>query len=242
MKFINVVFIHGIGGNKVYAHKTMYQNLQDALGPEYLINALPVRYLKAINQNQEENFDIMYSGKDKKWLKILKKLRNAFLNSFGDAVSIYHDKETYRRVMLEIDKALKQAAMNEHPTIVISQSLGCQLFSCYMYDAAKRNYYSEQQKSVNLWISTGCNIRAFTHGLSFRKIHAFFPPNKDFKWLNFWNWGDIMGYPMRTLSPSYHSLITKDIHVGGGLPILSHTKYDESNKVIKNIVKAIKAL
>nr|VFK09841.1 MAG: hypothetical protein BECKLPF1236A_GA0070988_100287 [Candidatus Kentron sp. LPFa]VFK25688.1 MAG: hypothetical protein BECKLPF1236C_GA0070990_100248 [Candidatus Kentron sp. LPFa] len=56
--------------------------------------------------------------------------------------------------------------------------------------------------------TTGCNIPIFVGGHS--EIKAIEPPTSDFKWLNFYNRYDVLGWPLEPVSKSYKKLV-KDV-------------------------------
>ena len=75
MKTINVIHIHGIGGDKKNSHQLMIKNIRKELPKNIKLRIFPVKYLIDINKNQEENYNNMNQGKDKKRLRPFGKLR-----------------------------------------------------------------------------------------------------------------------------------------------------------------------
>ena len=67
------------------------------------------------------------------------------------------------------------------------------------------------------------------------------------KWLNFYDADDVLGYPLKPISPDYAARVTEDIEINvGGLftswnPI-SHTQYWSDEDFIDPVVKLIRAI
>jgi len=241
MKTINVLFIHGIGGDKTHAHETMLKNLRAKLPKNLEITPFAVNYLSYSNYNQEENFQRMLGAENGKYMKRLKFVRKLFLSSFGDALGIYADRGIYNQVMENIDYGVRRLVkLNpKAPTIVISQSLGCQMFSCYMWDKQRNESINPK---INMWFSTGNNMRGFFHSRNYLQVVPFDRPTPNFKWINFFSWSDLLlGYHMTGINKAYDRLLTQDVHVKG-IPFLSHSRYDDSNKVIKTIVSELEKI
>lgn len=239
MKTINVIHIHGIGGDKKNSHQLMIKNIRKELPKNIKLRIFPVKYLIDINKNQEENYNNMNQGKDKKRLRPFGKLRKFVLNFLGDALTVHYTQKEYEAVKKQIHTAIL-LSNNGNETAVVSQSLGCHLFSSYMWDTQKIVKKSKLSH-LKIWFSTGNNMRVFFHGISPRKITPFKKPCEHFKWFNFWNWGDLLGYPMKNINDTYNELHTKDIHVKG-VPIISHSRYNRKKKVYGKIAKELAGL
>ena len=226
--------LHGIGGDKSSSHEKIIENIRKKLDKDIKLNVKAVKYLNTLNSNQEIMLKDM--GKIGKM-----KSRILFLGSFGDAISIYANTKLYLEVMEKVKLGLEYLQTNypNRPTAVYTQSLGCQIFSCYMWD--NRNNYSDKEKNIKAWFSTGNNMRGFFSGVPKEEIRPFPKPSPSFKWFNFWNRGDVLGYPMENINREYDCLLTKDIKVWG-LPIISHVNYNKKKKVYKKVAAIINDL
>ncbi|MGR9101277.1 MAG: hypothetical protein ACU826_11990 [Gammaproteobacteria bacterium] len=70
-------------------------------------------------------------------------------------------------------------------------------------------------KSLQRLYTTGCNIPIYVSGI--KKIVAINPPSPNFKWQNFIDVDDVLGWPLKP-SPSYdHLVIDIPVSAGGGM-------------------------
>lgn len=237
------------------------------------------------NYHKETNQERVWSSLSKEWdqeypkpIRDLRRffrfgisslLRKFFLYSFGDAVtyqwqqnkhnSVYY--KVHEEIKFSMDKLYKNLAPGS-PVVIIAQSLGCHVISNYIYDAQKSLGIWEGKKpdpfhkfeSLKLIMTTGCNIPLFVSG--FEDILAFEKPNTEFKWYNFYDRDDILGWPIKQLTSEetkarqpedsnayYDAVVTKDIEIKTGLnPVSAHTRYwkdrgflDPAAEFIKNL-------
>ncbi|HEX8454020.1 MAG TPA: hypothetical protein VF647_18180 [Longimicrobium sp.] len=192
-------------------------------------------------------------------------LRKFFLYYFSDATTyvgrpdpadaVYRKVHHYIRGRLD---ALREKLGGEDgPTVVIAHSLGCQVISDYIWDAAKGIGIwhggapaTEFQRlgTARYLLTCGCNIPLFVSGLP--KIVAIERPNPRFRWINFFDRDDVLGWPLKPLSDgfdrSYARTVDEDreINVGGikGLTPLSHTEYWKSAAFTSPVAKLIEEL
>lgn len=157
------------------------------------------------------------------------------------------------------------------PLIVLAHSLGGTIISDYIWDRQKlwndpaddplsTNDF-EAMKTLSAIITFGCNIPIFS--LAYNPIEAIkFPPaakdlekyfpsgtepekiKKATKWINFYDSDDILGYPLKDLSPSYKKAVNKDLPVNVGSILtswnpISHSDYWTDNDFTKPVTKAI---
>ncbi|OON64001.1 hypothetical protein B0920_11850 [Massilia sp. KIM] len=122
------------------------------------------------------------------------------------------------------------------PVVFLAQSLGCQVLSSYLYDAQKaaagkpvgagiwRNIDAWAQATYNRTltaseksflgggscaglVTTGCNIPIFVAAHKEMHIIPIAPPTPLFKWINFYDPDDALGWPLQPLSPGYRALV-----------------------------------
>lgn len=190
------------------------------------------------------------------------KLRQFFLYGFGDAGSLEYsgrnDKVTYLKVQKQIQTALKHAYLdfdkdNSKPVVIIAQSLGCQVISNYLWDAQKdKNIFENTDsidpnlldflrlKSLKQLVTTGCNIPLFIGGIKNRQ--CFGKPNDQFKWDNYYDPDDVLGWPLKQLGPSFNIVNDHDINAGGVLTSwnpFSHGKYWSDSDVIRPLANTL---
>lgn len=106
-----------------------------------------------------------------------------------------------------------------------------------------------RMQSLKGFYTLGCNIPIFVAG--HKKIEAIKPPMEEFKWYNLYDKDDVLGWPLKSLSPSYEELVEDiQINVGRGLLSklfkswnpLSHGQYWQDKNVIGHISDNIKQI
>jgi hypothetical protein len=171
-----------------------------------------------------------------------KELREFLLFGFSDAASLESSRNeangVYVQAQLQIIAALRSAyaELGGQPgkVLIVAQSLGGQLLSNYVWDAQHpgrngvwRNiadYVTADApelsflrlNSLHRLFTTGCNIPIFVAG--YGNITPIAPPNPQFRWFNFYDADDVLGWPLQPLSPAYEMLV-EDIpsNVGQGI-------------------------
>lgn len=273
-KTIALVTIHGMGDTEEDYYVEFYNQIRKSLRKttwdKVIFNAL--YYQDILQGNQEDVFNRMRDQID--WMK----LRKFLLYGFSDAASLEYKKNeigspyflTQEMIMQSMDKIFDESGQKEIPVIVLAQSLGCQVISNYIWDSdperqATDGIWSVQlndgvskgsprdsfrrMRSLQRFYTTGCNIPIFVSG--HKKIEAIRSPTPSFKWRNFFDEDDVLGWPLRPLSPSYDLLVEDiSINAGGGVigtivqswNPLSHGQYWTDSEVIGQISSAIKEL
>ena len=99
-------------------------------------------------------------------------------------------------------------------------------------------------KSLVRFFTTGCNIPLFIGGHSEQNIQAIASPNPPtFRWLNYYDKDDVLGWPLEELDESYEKLVEdNEIRVGNlfiGWTPFSHGKYWSDNSFINPLVNEI---
>jgi len=190
------------------------------------------------------------------------KLRQFFLFGFGDAASLeysaHNNKIKYLEVQKEIQNALSHAYLDfnqdkSKPVIIIAQSLGCQVISNYLWDAQNNKYIFKNTggvdpnkldflrlKSMHNLVTTGCNIPLFISGISDRQ--SFKKPNPKFKWDNYYDPDDVLGWPLKQLGKSFTIVNDHHINAGGVFTSwnpFSHGGYWSDNDVIRPLANTL---
>ena len=122
------------------------------------------------------------------------------------------------------------------PVVFLAQSLGCQVLSSYIYDAQKaaegRPVGAGIWRNIDAWarqtyrrsltasersflgagscaglVTTGCNIPIFVAAHKEMHIIPIRPPTSLFKWINFYDPDDALGWPLQPLSAGYRTLV-----------------------------------
>ena len=166
--------------------------------------------------------------------------------------------------------AVRSEMEGDVPVVAIAQSLGGPLLSCYLYDAQKvgaggsgagmwRNIdafapritghatpLTRDEKrflagaSLAGIVTTGCNIPIFVAAHKKMDIRAIMPPSIGFRWLNFYDRHDPLGWPLQPLGGGYEVLVEdREINAARGLldwlksfTPMSHLAYWEDDNVV----------
>ena len=100
-------------------------------------------------------------------------------------------------------------------------------------------------KRVARLITTGCNIPLFVAGRDEEKIKPIKPLNDAFKWLNYYDKDDVLGWPLSQLSPAYaEAVVDKQMNAGffAGLTPLSHVHYWRDRTFLKALGNELRKL
>lgn len=272
-KTLALLTIHGMGDTPKDYYAEFYDLIKKAVGKTTWNQVVfkSLYYQDILQGSQAEIFNRMRDQID--WMK----LRKFLLYGFSDAASLEYKKDAPRSPYFETQKAILQAmdsvfdevGQTAVPVIIIAQSLGCQVISSYIWDAqqtkASAGIWSapladgvtdgspqdrfRRMQTVQRLYTTGCNIPILVAG--HKNIQAISPPSQGFKWHNFFDEDDVLGWPLRPLSPSYAQLV-EDIAVnaGGGLigtivkswNPFSHGQYWTDSEVTKHLTSAIRQL
>jgi hypothetical protein len=273
-KKIALITIHGMGDTERDYYTEFYDQIKNSLGKAAWEKVIfkPLYYQDILQGNQEAIFNRMRHQID--WMK----LRKFLLFGFSDAASLEYKKDsvdspyflTQKMIMQTMDEIFEESGQKEIPVILLAQSLGCQVMSSYIWDAEpgrkvltgiwsmsgkdgvtqgspKDNF--RRMRSLQRFYTTGCNIPIFVSG--HKNIKAINPPTPSFKWHNFFDEDDVLGWPLKPLSPSYENLVQDiSINAGGGIfgavakswNPLSHDQYWSNSEVVGSISSAIKQL
>lgn len=188
--------------------------------------------------------------------------------------SAYEDAqlEIARKMLAVRNEMEKDGAL-----VVIAQSLGGQLFSSYLYDAQKASVgnrppgiwrdidafarritghtavlTADEKRflaggTVAALVTTGCNIPIFVAAYKRMKIVPIMPPTIGFRWLNFYDRHDALGWPLQPLGGGYEVLVEDhEINAGRGLldwlksfTPMSHLAYWEDDGIVEPLVSLL---
>lgn len=272
-KKLALLTLHGMGETLPNYYVEIHDMIRHAVGNSTWnkIAFQPLYYQDILQGSQAEIFGRMRDQID--WMK----LRKFLLYGFSDAASLEYRKdapgspyaETQKMILEAMDSVFEEVGQTAAPVIVVAQSLGCQVISSYIWDAQQPKPSSgvwsaplgdgvaagsvqdqfRRMQSVQRLYTTGCNIPIFVAG--HKNIAAIKRPSPGFKWHNFFDEDDVLGWPLRPLSPSYEQLVEDiPVNAGGGLlgtivkswNPFSHEQYWRDSEVIDHLARTIKAL
>jgi len=264
-KQLSIITIHGMGDTDRDYNQSLVQWLKQEIGTQRWDNDIHVEsvfYQDLLQGNQEDYWHRINQKYHLRW----DFLRRFMLYKFSDGASIEHslhaDMSLYlgvhRTISTAFDNSLNALGDADKPVIIIGHSLGCEQISNYIWDAERDlRFFSNDDwetpaqrdfrrlKSCKLFVSTGCNIPIFRVGMS--QPRRFSAPNDAFKWHNYFDVHDILGYPLKDMYRHDDTRWIEDrsIRVSGWFKRwtpLSHGQYWESRNVIKPIAQEIKRL
>ena len=166
------------------------------------------------------------------------------------------------------------------PVVFVAQSLGCQVLSSYIYDAQKalsgRPVGAGIWRNIDAWaetsfqrpltasektflaggtcaglVTTGCNIPVFVAAHREMHIIPIAPPTPLFKWINFYDPDDVLGWPLQPLSSGYRALVEdRAINASSGVASLllrswnpfAHNSYWDDAAVVDAIAGMLRRL
>lgn len=273
-KTVALITIHGMGDTERDYYVEFYDKIKKSLGEAAWAKVIfkDIYYQDVLQGNQEAIFNKMRQQID--WMK----LRKFLLFGFSDAASLEYNKHatsspyflTQKIILDAMDDIFDDSEEQSIPVIIIAQSLGCHIISSYLWDADSTRIPSvgvwsvsrddgvldgspkdqfRRMKSLRCLYTTGCNIPIFVAG--HKKIEAIHPPSPLFKWHNFFDEDDVLGWPLKPLSSSYESLVEDiSINAGGGLfgtiatswNPFSHGQYWADKEVVHHLAESIKRI
>lgn len=270
---IALITVHGMGETQTTYAYGLRAELERRLSKSVWSNLHieTVYYQDILQTNQEAYFD---AAKDKiDWKKLRRFMLYGFCDASSLETQKAGKTSPYFQTQDRIKTALFNAYQQigkSGKVIVLAQSLGGQVFSNYLWDAGKKAITGKDPahgvwaksnldptlpkaeddflrgKNVHRLVTTGCNIPLFVAGRSAAEIDAIAKPRPGFKWDNYYDEDDVLGWPLEPLSPSYKKLVADHKIDSGGLFAswnpLSHTKYWGDSTFLNALVKHIEAL
>lgn len=235
---VAIIYLHGQGSYKENSHEELINNIKDNIDFNVgLIKVFPVYYYSRIQENQNELIKRMDITRP----KVVAKIRDKIVSSFGDPSTIYHNKEEYDFVMQKIKEqfVLAQEYLGSSGHMVaMAHSLGTSLISNYLWDMQKAGIKYDKLK---LLVTTGSPSPVFISGKNIEDITPIDRPSPNFKWLNFWNAKDALSFRLQRVNNSYHRLV-KDIRCKKGFWFFAHSSYKSDKRVYKLLAKEIQYL
>ncbi|MDA3882989.1 MAG: hypothetical protein PF481_06870 [Bacteroidales bacterium] len=179
-------------------------------------------------------------------------LRKFVVEAFGDAVTFERNPEADDSPYKKVHRHIRDKVEEEHnlmiqdknaKLVIVAASMGVQVLSTYIWDADNGKGIFKNSpatpknnlRSLNYFVSIGCNLPLFVSGLPESKIVAFDKRNENFIWQNYYDKDDVLGWPLKQLSPSYN--MVEDFQINTGLYAGAHVRYWEDNDFTKPFVK-----
>lgn len=253
-KKLAILAIHGMGSTQTTFADPLRQHLSSILGPNQWnqIYFDKIYYQHLVQSHQEKVWEDMQRV-GLRWKRLRREMLYSFSDPATIAQGAGNPNSIYLHVQKTITAALTKARANlvdaDAPIVIIAQSLGGHVISNYIWDAQEHAkgkkvigtwHYDEQEllnagspqeidfmrmRTLRFLFTTGCNIPLFVAG--HKAIVAIDKPDplRDFDWINFYDRDDILGWPLKPLSPSYNALVTEDIDITVGSVLSSWTPF-----------------
>ena len=278
-KEVVVLAIHGMGDTSPDFAEDLQTKLAKKLSVNSWSNVYfdTIYYANVFQEHQSRLFNRIKSNDDVDWLSLRKFLLFGFSDAAGlerragEAGSAY---EKVQEIILDTLDRAYDAVRGSANVILAAHSLGCQVISNYIWDVQARNPQSgawkyggfedsptgtelekfRRLKTLKFLYFTGCNIPVFVAGIPQHKIKAIASTSKgySFKWKNFYDPDDPLGWPLKNLTvkkekQSYKYEVNEDIAINtGGLlknwNPLSHTTYWNDSDVLNQLTEDIESL
>ncbi|MCK4510793.1 hypothetical protein KAW64_03590 [bacterium] len=270
-KTLGVVVIHGMGSQGVGFARKMKDQINRHIEAKHQRDSKKIQWQSIYWANQVEQRELDYMSaataeNDLDWIRV----RKFVVTSFGDAVA-YRQRakrkgSVYRGIHKTVaegiaDLRTKLGASSDSakvPLIVLAHSLGGVIMSDYIWDMKVRRDAGkvkgldefEQLGTLVGIVTFGCNLPLFSFGSLVPEPIDFpgFALTPDLeakaKWLNYYDPDDVLGYPLKQISDLYRNVVTADIPIGVGGPILgwnpaAHCKYWTDNDFTKPVAEFI---
>ncbi|MBO1581678.1 chemotaxis protein [Bacillus sp. XF8] len=273
MQKIAVAIIHGIGNQDHDFAKEMERALREnfvekirgkTIDPSVQLVIAPVYWADVFEEREERLIECLVLNEELRY----KSLRQFIVRFFGDAIAYQLTKfgnDNYEEVHKRVRKSLKslmEEAGETAPLCIIGHSLGAVIASNYMYDLQQENenvqkYLNEltpleKGETFTLFYSLGTTIPLwslryvdFDQPIQVPSSKAkYYFPKVEGEWINFYDKDDILGYPLKLISPEYDEVVTEDQEVNVGSMMTSwnplcHSAYLVDRNVINSISDGI---
>ncbi len=272
-----VLAIHGMGDTSLDFADKLEAKLARRLGPLWSnVYFDKIFYADVFQSNQARLFSRIKANDEIDWIA----LRKFILYGFSDAAGFLRDadqkgsayEQVQDRVLDTLDRAYDMVGGSTN-IVLIAQSLGCEIISNFIWDAQAKSPKQgawryggfddspsgtgldkfRRFKTLKYLYFTGCNIPIFVAGIPQNKIKAIASKSKgyNFKWKNYFDPDDPLGWPLKNLNvknekQSYKFEVNEDNAINTGRLIkswnpLSHTTYWSDNDVIDPLANDIES-
>jgi len=260
-KKVGVLLVHGIGSvTDDFAHDTI-QQIRERLSGRGLnredIAWQSVHWAPLLSARESQLWVDLSAEHDLNWAK----LRKFFINALGTSTAYHSTRgqsgDFYDRVHGLVHASIMELrgklGGQDKPLVVMAHSLGSVIMSDYIWD--RQTGKDEERFGVSSFermetmaglVTLGSNIPLFTLDCAEVASIEFPPPElpekfrKRAKWLNLYDSDDVLGWPLKPLSPGYAEAVTEDmeVNVGNILPSwnpANHAGYWTDDSVIKPV-------
>ena len=269
-KTVGIAVIHGIGSQSeaqfnetVTALSSRVNQQVDALGGNSsLIAWQPIYWAYEIEKRQRT---FLQDASQENRLDYLW-LRRFVVSTLGDASAYLPVKgrtnidKTYDTIHAlvrhKISQLYRKLGHREQPLIILAHSLGSVIISNHVWDIQQGLSHGGDSNFENMSTLTGLftfgsTLPLFTFAYDPVRPIAFPPPElslarqQQARWVNFYDVDDVLGYPLKQISPAYANLSQledREIRVGGlltGWNPFSHFDYWTDNRFTRPVAEFV---
>lgn len=273
-----VLAIHGMGDTPRTYADNFKKKLAKKVGSKWSnVYFDSIYYADIFQKHQKDIFTRIKAQDNIDWIGLRQFLLYGFSDAAGFERRAWLSGSPYEQVQNSIldvlDKAYDAVGSNVK-IVLIAHSLGCHVISNFIWDAQSKEVSQgawkgggfedspvnsdldkfRRMKNLKALYFTGCNIPIFLAGIPHGKIKAISSRGKgySFKWKNFYDPDDPLGWPLKNISTrdakeSYKYEVNEDnaVNVGNLLNNwnpLSHNGYWTDNDVLNPIAIDIKKM
>jgi len=189
----------------------------------------------------------------------------ALSNFFADAIAYQRvpgdHPDMYRQIHQRLHDHLVQLrtalGQQDPPLVIIAHSLGSVIMSNYIWDEQTQHGLGTtpltRMETLAGFVTFGSPLPLFTLALD-DVISITFPPptlpaplHGHAQWLNFFDADDVLGYPLKPLSPSYAQAVRADLEINVGHLFtawnpIAHTAYWTEHDFTKPVAQLLRDL
>ena len=240
-KSVAVIAIHGMGDTRSDFADELQSRLARRLGDEVFkqVHFDTVYYQDILQKNQ----NAMFRAMRRREIDFVK-LRKFLLFGFSDAAGLERNadedgspyQQAQQKVLETLDSCANELASHTKPVVFIAHSLGCHVLSNYLWDAQAANARQgiwkgvpaaqnnvekfRRLRTLRVLFTSGCNIPIFLAGFPREEIKPVKTTTGgyNFKWHNYYDQDDVLGWPLQPMSPAYREAVYRDreINADGG--------------------------
>lgn len=243
MEKLGVAVIHGVGSQDANAFRERVEEMAEQVGdrlrqqgkdpddvawePIYWAADLESRQVRYLSQARAQN-DLDFVS-----------LRKLVVRVLGDAAAYQHrpgrivGTRTYDQihgiVRASVERLYQQLDQQDRPLVVLAHSLGSVIISNYVWDLQNdlvqpppQNSFERMETLVG-FVTFGSTLPLFSFAYD-PAVPITFPPQpladelkQKARWINFFDSDDVLGYPLKQISPGYQNLAAledREIRVG----------------------------
>jgi len=260
---IGVLVLHGMGGHEGDFDARFREALLAQLPAPQRRQVVwqPVHYNSALQARQEATWGRMHG--ERLGGPVNRKLRQFLIGAIGDLMTYGNTQIVEaRRPYLAVHRVVRDAVRDLYrqipagrrqstPVLVFAQSMGCQVFSNYLWDVQRgRGLWQDETleefdgvPTLRCLVTTGCSIPLLVSGLSPNETRAFNRPAPGFRWINYFDPDDPLGWPLKPLSSgfanSYDAMVNRDEPINVGAAQGSHLKYWADRQFVKEAARLV---